>query len=598
VGSECQAYLVPGVGLVVAQPTEWGNRTGVTATLPFGRDCRWGLAEARTAEGSERQQQVLIVSVGTRVSRAPSIAPLQSGAFAARTKEKGMSASQGSWWEQTVKDKLVAMVLVMVVVVTLIASPLAAAAHYAPALVYEAMAIVLFATLLSQLRWKTNREKVLAFVRTGPNVPILLFLGWVAFSCARSVNAAALQEALRIGSGVLLYFVVAYHFRRSDHLSRLFDTLLFVGIVTALFGLAQFSMGGVERAAGPFSNTQLLASFLMVLLPIVVVVAISEKHPARQLAAQVAAVLMAACLLLTQTRSAWLGSAGGLGVLAVLALVTSLRGRQRGVSIRKHELVLPAMLLGAVVLFLAMWPQASIVLDRAATLRNASSQRTWVSRTRYAQAAIQMTEQHPVIGVGPGQYAYLQHSITGLGTELPGAAATPSLWDNAHSLWLQTAAELGVPGLLLMVGAVAAFLFVGIRRTLSMDPGIRRALLMGAIASIVAFSIDAVSNPSWSLPQVSMFFWLVMGLGVGTFRPHRRQRVRQRELASMPALKPAYLRYGVAIATVALIVLLPTVVVASSGEYDHFVRAAEMNSLWDVLNPFNLIRYLLEHLSN
>lgn len=455
-----------------------------------------------------------------------------------------MSNPSNSWWAQAVQNRLVAMVLAMVVIVTLLASPVNSSVNGIAAIAFEALAILLFATLIWRARWNFDRQKIGAFLRTGPNLPVLLFLGAVVVSCLMSpVKLFSAQEALRVAAGVLLYFVVAYQFRRSEHLSKLFDTLLFVGIAASVFGFVQFGFGESTRAAGPFGNPQLLASFLMVLLPIVTVVALSEKKAGRQLAAQVAAVLMAACLLLTQTRSAWLGTAMGLVVLASLAIYVGVRSQRHGLAARKHELVLPVMLLVAVGVFLVLWPQTSTFLNRATSLANARTDTTWQWRQDAARDALGMFRAHPLSGVGIGMYPIAKNG---------GLMLRPSLSDDPHNLWLKLLAEMGLPGLLLMVATIASFLFVGLRRAVGMDPGIRRSLLLGSIASVVAFSVDALSNPSWSLAQTSMFFWLVMGLGVGALRPF----VRQREQAVQSVLAPRFMRPVGVLASLALAVFV------------------------------------------
>jgi len=462
-----------------------------------------------------------------------------------------MSNQSNSWWAQAVQNRLIALVLAMVVVVALVAAPASSALRGAGALAFEGLALVLFVTLVWRSRWNLSRQKVVEFLRTGPNTPILLFLGVVVLSCVLSPNKAfSMQETLRIASGVLLYFVVAHHFRRSEHLSKLLDTVLFVGIAASLLGFVELSMGNMQRAAGGFGNPQLLGSFLMILLPVVTVVAITEKKPGRQLAAQVAAVLMAAGLLLSQTRSAWIGTAVGLVVLSALALSAALRGRKNGIAVRKHELVLPAMLIVAVGLFLLLWPQTNAFMDRATTFSNVAGQGSWQARQQIWQDAMQAAKAHPLTGVGVGLFP-----VSNLGN----SALRPTLSNDPHSLWLRTLAELGVPGLLLMVAVPLVFLFAGIRRVGQMDPGLRRNLLIGAIAAVAAFCVDAISNPAWGFAQTSMFFWLVLGLGVGAMRPV----VRHREEVAVPAIAPRVLRPAGALAALALAALvLPTALFA------------------------------------
>jgi len=36
---------------------------------------------------------------------------------------------------------------------------------------------------------------------------------------------------------------------------------------------------------------------------------------------------------------------------------------------------------------------------------------------------------------------------------------------------------------------------------------------------VIGFIVDAIGNPAWQFAQVSMFLWLVLGLGVACMRP-------------------------------------------------------------------------------
>src|SRR3712207_9154605 len=56
------------------------------------------------------------------------------------------------------------------------------------ALTYEAFALVLLTVLIWRGRWDLRRENVVTFLRTGANVPLLLFLALATLSCALSPN--------------------------------------------------------------------------------------------------------------------------------------------------------------------------------------------------------------------------------------------------------------------------------------------------------------------------------------------------------------------------------------------------------------------------
>lgn len=488
-----------------------------------------------------------------------------------------MRNTLNSWWAQALQNRLIALVLAMIVVVPLVATPVDGSLTGFAALTFEGFGILLLATLLWRTRWDLRKERVLAFLRTGANLPVLLFLGLAILSCLLSpYKAQSAQEVLRIGAGVLLYFVVAYQFRRSEHLSKLVDTLIFVTVGASLVGFVQYSVSAEQRAVGMFGNDQLLGSFLMILLPIIAVIAITEKTTNRQLAAQVATVLATACLLLAHSRSAWVGAASGLVVLSLLAILTS--ARKGKWAARKHEFVLPVMLLViSSGLFLILWPQAGSIFQRAGTLSQVSTDSTWMQRQQYWNGTLQMIREHPWTGVGVGTYAIHQQAYTGRGisTDWMMEGRRASLGENAHNFYLQLTAELGLPGLFLMLAVLATFLIAGLRRVKEMDPGIRRCLLMGAMASTVAFMADAIASPSWQLGQISMFLWLILGMGVGCLR----QVSAQRESAPEAVIPMRFSRPATVLAGLALAAMLPTIVYAGGPGYA-IPRVASLTPLY------------------
>ncbi len=472
-----------------------------------------------------------------------------------------------NWWDQAVQNRLVAAVLAMVVIVPLIATPASASIHGAAALMYEGLGIVLLATLLWRAQWNVTKAEISTFLKTGANLPILLFMGLAGVSCIFApYKQYAEQELLRLGAGVLLYFVVAYQFRRSEYLTKLVDTLLFVAICGALLGFAQYGSSQNEHALGLFGDHQLFGSFLMILLPLIGVIAVTEKNYNRQLVAQVATVLVGTALLLSQARSAWLGGGAGLATLGALSLWVT---RRKNTVASRPEAALPIMLVVvAVGFFLLVWPQSSHILSRATSLEHADSISTWQIRQHTWQGAIQMVRARPLTGWGAGQYAVQQKRFTGDGMPLASIGGASSLGEQAHNWYLQTAAEMGIPGLLLMVGALVAFVVSGLRRAKQMDAGIRRSLLLGSMAGIVAFAVDAAGSPSWQCGQISMFLWLNLGLGTACMRPQTRgKREETPQALTQGIFSTRYARPAAVAASLAAALLLPSVVFAVGNIY-------------------------------
>lgn len=472
-----------------------------------------------------------------------------------------------SWWAQALQNKLIALVLAMVAIVPLLAAPADGWESGSAALVVEAFAIVLLATLLWRIRWNASRASVTEFLKTGANTPVLIFLAIAVVSCLFSSHKSySIQETMRIGAGVLLYFVAAYQFRRSEHLTKLVDVLVFVAIAVSLAGFVQFGMADEQRAGGLFGNPQLFASFLVVLLPLIAAVALTERSPNRQLAAQTATVLMIAGILLSQTRSAWSATAAGVAALVFIVFAMTWRNRRAALGTRKHETVLPVMLLVvAVGFFVLIAPQTDAFLQRGSTLSNLGSDSTWQTRQYWYQGAFAMIKERPLTGFGVGLFPYYQSQYSGMGRPLDLFGRRASMTELAHNFYLQTAAELGIPALIALLAGLFIFLISGIRRARGMDAGIRRTLLIGAMAAMVAFGVDAIASPSWQFGQTAMFFWLILGVGVGCLRP--QQKAGEEALAPSPSAR--LLRPASAFSSLALAALLPSIAFAHHLGYIH-----------------------------
>ena len=482
--------------------------------------------------------------------------------------------SQRSWWAQATQNRLIALVLAMIVAVPLLAAPADYSMTGAAALTLESFAVLLLAALLWRSRWDLKRENLLAFVRTSANVPILLLLGWVTLSCFLSPHKVfSLQALLQVGAGALLYFAVAYQFRQSKHLSLLADVLLFLCLIVSLGGLAQYQLASEAdgRAQAVFGDSQALGSFIALLLPVVAGLAFFDTKARRQTIAQITFVLMVGAVLLTQGRSAWLGSLVSLSVLAVLYVrcskssvgAGSKRSSAMPLKARKHQFVLPALIAVIALSFVGlMHSQNNNVLNRVTTFSSLSTDMSWQARVQNHWAgSVAMISDRPVMGWGAGLYPVFQNKFTGQGGEISptGTGARVSLAEQAHNFYLQTAVELGLPGLALTLAVLVCFWVASWKRLSDMDAGIRRTLLMASVAATAGFAVDAVSSPAWQYAQTSMFLWLALGMGTSCLRPRLRRDEQEPEMA--PARQRRIhlvVRPAAAVACLGLATLLPT----------------------------------------
>jgi len=118
-------------------------------------------------------------------------------------------------------------------------------------------------------------------------------------------------------------------------------------------------------------------------------------------------------------------------------------------------------------------------------------------------AAVDEWETKPLLGRGAGSYQswWSEH------------ASLPLFVRDAHSLWLETLAELGVVGLLLLATAFgAAFVAALARRR---RPGADRPLIAAMTAVLAAFCVAAGIDWMWELSIVGLVAVVALGMLVG-----------------------------------------------------------------------------------
>jgi O-antigen ligase len=247
-------------------------------------------------------------------------------------------------------------------------------------------------------------------------------------------------------------------------------------------------------------SPNLIGTALMLLAPLVVAIAWS-RYPRKSIAVALAASA-ALAVFVSGSRGAYLG----VGVGAILAVMLAL---MRGGGLRstvsplvararaRPMLLLPVAVLGALVLVLA----PSLILRFA--------QGGGTLRLDLWRSALSIFAEHPLFGAGPGTWVQLKVAANPEGV--------PNLiLPQAHDMYVQAAAEVGVVGLVaLAVLAVAVLrrLWAGWRstdRALSLETG---AVLVSLAAFLAQSIVDNLVNlPFILVILVAIVAWVDGGL--------------------------------------------------------------------------------------
>ncbi len=269
--------------------------------------------------------------------------------------------------------------------------------------------------------------------------------------------------------------------------------------VLAVYGLAQFVFTDYgplhQRIPGPFSHNMTFSGVLLLGLALIVGRVASSHGWRRQMNWFVLAVVGAA-LVLTLTRSAWLGA------FAVATAAFALQ-RRRVLLGYGAALVLAAVSLAAVAptLWPTYWQRATSMID----VRNPSN----YDRLCMLWAGGQMIADRPLTGIGPGMvrewYPVYRHPTAGRARE-----------KHLHNTFVHMAASRGVPSLLCylwLMGAAAALAIAGYRGE-GARAGPRADLHLGVLFALLALNVAGLFEANWRDTEIQRWVLFLLALPV------------------------------------------------------------------------------------
>lgn len=127
------------------------------------------------------------------------------------------------------------------------------------------------------------------------------------------------------------------------------------------------------------------------------------------------------------------------------------------------------------------------------------------SRYQWWESAVEANSTDPLLGIGPGTYEYWWAR----------EGTLPGFVRDAHSLYLETLAELGIVGLALIVALVGGPIAVAARRSLDRKDLGRSALMAAVAAALTAFAAAAAIDWAWELTILPVVFLLLAAAALG-----------------------------------------------------------------------------------
>jgi O-antigen ligase len=276
-------------------------------------------------------------------------------------------------------------------------------------------------------------------------------------------------------------------------LSLIAVPLALAGIRSYLSGVFIVTAHSVKRIGGYegglTANPNDLALMLNMILPLTLaLLGVARSLGSRALLVTIA-VLQVACIVLTFSRAGFL-------TLATIVLVYLWRLARRG------RLLYAGLALAGALTAVSVVPGA--YLERLATITDPDADPTGSAQARWTDtmAALRFVLAHPVVGAGAGMNTLALNEVRG-----------PS-WMEVHNVYLEWAADLGLPGLALFLLLMFSCLkrARSVRRHAASTAGLAPLAFLaeGIEVSLLAFAVAAFFYPVAYHP----FFYFPAGLAV------------------------------------------------------------------------------------
>ncbi len=405
----------------------------------------------------------------------------------------------------------------------------------------------------------------------GPVHPVL-HAGWfgAALASYAIVSAASIlwseswYWSVRSTAGTVLaavFFVLAAERCRTDRfVARGLAAIAATGVAVA--ALSALQLAGPARFLFPrfpnnpqimystFGNDSVVAGYIVVAAPLLAGYIVAEDRRWRVAGAVCAAALMVYVLLALQTRSAW--AALALAAACVVGMLAFTRRR----ALLSKAVGPAAILLCCAVLFGALQAAVRGTATGTTTLiervRSAfdSSQPGVADRIKMTSAAAHIIREHPLAGTGIGTFGFLAPKYQSRVFDEHGrrAALTPSQQPPfyVHNEYVQAVAELGVPGLAVMV----ALLVTGTRKVTRLwrrteEPEhdrVRNLLICGGTGTALAVPVLAATHFPFHVITHSLAFLFTMAAFSGYY--HAGVRETQQGEATAGASSDRWIRCG------------------------------------------------------
>jgi O-antigen ligase/Tfp pilus assembly protein PilF len=380
--------------------------------------------------------------------------------------------------------------------------------------------------------FKIINTKKYTFTCSPLDIPVLCFISIGLLSLFWSNSFfVSLKELPLFLAGPALYFIITNQFQKKSQikLNRIIFALIIIGSLWGIYGLFQYR--GIDiffqtskaartyKVMGISGNVNYFAEYLMAILPLAVSLFFITSSRIKKVLFLTGILLMGLSLMVTFTRSAYLGLSVSLIFMFFIFLKT--KGKKFIKENRKIFIFILIAIILTTFLFIIPNPlskegtfiskiKARISLTR---LKEAYSVRRRIATWNFT---LMMIKDRPLLGSGIGTFQYnsLYYQAKFFEQGDNRSIYPHGFAERAHNEYLQLVAELGIIGLGILLWIMIVYFYKGLIFLNKTEDNEKKGILIGLMGAVVAVLVDGIFSFPLHLPATLVLFWLLLGISM------------------------------------------------------------------------------------
>ncbi len=313
------------------------------------------------------------------------------------------------------------------------------------------------------------------------------------------------------------YFLCAELFKDPKNINR-FVWLYIAGLLIVVFyTISNHASNGFDGDSAhwvmtPFYNdhTAYGAALAIYIILCAAYLFMPNLNRTKKLTVGIVLIILIAAIILSFCRASWISLIAALGVLVLVLLKIKF----------KFVAIIAVILIG---LFFTFQQQifdslskndqdaSGNVVENIQSMTNITTDASNLERINRWNSAIRMFKDRPLVGWGPGTYQFLYAPYQESKNK---TIISTSLGDmgNAHSEYIGTLAEQGVPGSLIVVAIVVVFMYSGLMTYRRAKNKESKVLVLAATLALLGYYVHGTLNNFLDTDKLAVPVWSCMAI--------------------------------------------------------------------------------------